>query len=62
MGDKKRGVLNTTITQSVLDDFRLYCKKINCPMNTVLETFMTQFANGEFSIRIGKNMRVDFED
>ena len=59
----KRAMLNTTIRQDVMDDFRTYCKAMNCPMNMVLEAFMTQFANGEFVIKLGKNkVDLDFED
>lgn len=32
-------------------------------MNTVLESFMKQFASGEFTIKIGKNnVEVDLND
>ena len=59
----KRAMLNTTISEEVLNNFREYCKTINCPMNTVLETFMAQFANGEFSFRLNRNrMELDIEE
>lgn len=59
----KRAMLNTTINEEVLNSFREYCKTINCPMNTVLETFMAQFANGEFSFRLSRNrMELDIEE
>lgn len=60
---KDRAMLNTTISQDVMDDFRSYCKDMNCPMNMVLEAFMKQFANGEFIMKLGKNAAsLDFED
>ena len=60
---KKRAMLNTTIRQDVMDNFRNYCKAMNCPMNMVLEAFMTQFSNGEFVIKLGKNkVDLDLED
>lgn len=59
----KRAMLNTTISEEVLSNFREYCKTINCPMNTVLETFMAQFANGEFSFTLRRNrMELDIEE
>lgn len=60
---KDRAMLNTTISQDVMDDFRSYCKDMNCPMNMVLEAFMKQFVNGEFIMKLGKNATsLDFED
>jgi antitoxin component of RelBE/YafQ-DinJ toxin-antitoxin module len=59
---QKRAMLNTTINENVLNNFRDYCKGINCPMNMVLETFMEQFANGQFSFKLIKNkMEIDIE-
>jgi antitoxin component of RelBE/YafQ-DinJ toxin-antitoxin module len=61
--EKKRAMLNTTINADVLNNFREYCKTINCPMNTVLETFMTQFANGQFTFQLGKSkMELDITE
>lgn len=58
-----RAMLNTTINETVLNNFRDYCKKINCPMNMVLETFMAQFAEGQFSFKLIKDsMKIDLED
>lgn len=51
---QKRTVLNTTMNEEVLNDFREYCKTINLPMNTVLETFMRQFAQGQFELKLAK--------
>ena len=58
-----RAMLNTTINETVLNNFRDYCKGINCPMNMVLETFMEQFASGQFSFKlIKKKMEIDNEE
>ena len=60
---QKRAMLNTTINENVLGNFRDYCKGINCPMNMVLETFMEQFADGQFSFKLSKNkMELDIEE
>ena len=60
---QKRAMLNTTINEDVLNKFRDYCKCINCPMNMVLETFMEQFANGQFAFKLTKNkMELDTEE
>ena len=59
---QKRAMLNTTINEDVLNNFREYCKEINCPMNMILEIFMNQFAEGQFSLKLGKNkMKLDIE-
>lgn len=61
--EKKRAMLNTTINADVLNNFREYCKTINCPMNTVLETFMSQFANGQFTFQLSKSkMELDITE
>lgn len=49
---KKKAMLNTTIEEEVLRGFREYCKSINCPMNKVLEMFMSQFAEGQFEMQL----------
>lgn len=49
---KKKAMLNTTIDEKTLNDFRDYCKSINCPMNKVLELFMLQFAEGQFEMKL----------
>ena len=60
---QKRAMLNTTINDEVLDSFRDYCKGINCPMNMVLETFMKQFAEGQFSFKLSKSkMELDIDN
>ena len=58
-----RAMLNTTINEDVLNEFREYCKGINCPMNMVLETFMDQFSKGQFTFKLSKNkMELDIEE
>lgn len=61
---KPRMVLNTTISEDVLGEFRDYCKDLGFPMNLILESFMTQFVSGEFVLKIGKanKLNVDIED
>lgn len=60
---QKRAMLNTTINSDILNNFRDYCKVINVPMNTILEAFMVQFAEGKFSLKLAKNkMMVDMEE
>lgn len=60
---QERAMLNTTINKKVLDGFRDYCKGINCPMNMVLETFMEQFADGQFTFKLSKSrMELDIEE
>lgn len=65
MSDPKneKAMLNTTINKEVLNSFRNHCKDIKCPMNIVLEAFMTQFSNGEFIVKLGKaKMEVDIDE
>jgi antitoxin component of RelBE/YafQ-DinJ toxin-antitoxin module len=60
---QKRSMLNTTINEDVLNGFRDYCKSLNIPMSTILETFMEQFAQGQFIFRLSKNkMQLDIEE
>lgn len=61
---KKRAMLNTTIDQEVLDEFKAYCKELGLPMNLLLETFMKQLVSGEFTLKFGKanNIEVDLEE
>lgn len=60
---QKRAMLNTTINEDVLNGFRDYCKSINIPMNTILETFMEQFTQGQFTFKLSKNkMQLDIEE
>lgn len=61
--NQRKAMLNTTINKEILDSFRNYCKEINIPMNVVLETFMNQFSDGQFSLKLSKNqMQVDLEE
>lgn len=55
MADFKKATFSTTINEKVLNDFRTYCTKINCPMNMVLEVFMAQFARGQFEFKLKRN-------
>lgn len=48
-----KSILNTTIRTDVLNEFKIKCKDIGCPMNFVLETFMEQFSKDYFKLRIG---------
>ena len=54
MAKKKKEAFNTTIDSETLDNFRMYCKSIGVSMNLVLETFMVQFADGQFVFKLGK--------
>lgn len=60
----KRSMLNTTINDEVLNDFKAYCKELGFPMNMILESFMQQFVEGEFVLKIGKanKLNVDLID
>ena len=58
----ERAMLNTTIDKDVLDSYKAHCKGAGMPMNTVLETFMTQFVSGEFVLKIGKGNKIDIKD
>lgn len=60
----KRAVLNTTINKTILKDFKAHCKNISFPMNMILESFMEQFTNGEFTLKIarGNKLNVDLKD
>ena len=47
-------------------DFRNYCNSSKLPMNIVVEAFMEQFADGQFSLKLVKNknnkLELDIED
>ena len=49
----KRGTLNTTINDDVLKEFKSHCKEMGLPMNLLLESFMSQFIDGEFVLKFG---------
>ena len=61
---RPRAMLNTTINEEVLSEFKAYCKELGYPMNMLLESFMQQFVNGEFVLKIGKanKLNVDLSD
>lgn len=42
--------LNTKVDKEVLDNFKDYCKYLGYPMNVLLETFMRQYADGNFDL------------
>lgn len=49
----KKAVLNTTIREDVLDDFRDKCNnEIGMPMSMILEMFMADFVDGRFRLGI----------
>lgn len=58
---KPRAMLNTTIKTEALESFKAYCKEIGYPMNMVLESFMEQFVNGEFILKIAKANKLSVE-
>lgn len=51
----EKAILNTSISSNTLEDFRERCKEFGVPMNTILESFMRQFADGEFVLKLGKS-------
>lgn len=55
---KPRAMLNTTINSEILDEFKAYCKELGYPMNMLLESFMQQFVDGEFVLKIGKANKI----
>lgn len=57
----KRAMLNTTINENVLNDFKSYCKELGLPMNMILESFMAQFVDGEFVLKIGKANKLNVD-
>lgn len=40
--------LNTKVNKEVFEKFKDYCKYSGYPMNVLIETFMQQYANGNF--------------
>lgn len=58
---QKRAMLNTTINEVVLEDFKVYCKELGYPMNMLLESFMRQFVDGEFVLKIGKSNKLNVD-
>ena len=57
----KRAMLNTTINESVLNEFKAYCKELGYPMNMIIESFMGQFVDGEFVLKIGKANKLNVD-
>lgn len=58
---KPRAMLNTTIDQEILDDFKAYCKELGLPMNILLQSFMQQMSSGEFILKFGKNNKIEVD-
>lgn len=46
----KTTALNTKVNKEVFDDFKDYCKEQGYPLNVMLETFMRQYASGNFRL------------
>lgn len=42
--------LNTKVNKEVFDAFKDECKRRGCALNTMIEVFMNQYANGRFHI------------
>lgn len=42
--------LNTKVNKEVFDAFKDYCKEQGYPLNVILETFMRQYASGNFHL------------
>lgn len=59
--ENKRAMLNTTINEEVLKSFRAYCKELGLPMNVLIESFMRQMSNGEFTLKIGKSNKIEVD-
>lgn len=49
--------LNTKINKEVFDAFKDCCKKQGYPLNVMLETFMRQYADGEFNLNSNDIMK-----
>lgn len=52
---REKAMLNTTIDKKVFEDFKATCKASGMRMSTLLETFMRQYSNGEFTVKFVKN-------
>ena len=60
---RSKAMLNTTIDKEVFDDFKATCKATGMRMSTLLETFMKQYNEGEFTVKFVKNKRIlELED
>ena len=63
MNKSKRAMLNTTINEDTLNKFKVHCKELGCPMNTVIQCFMEGFIKGNFVLKIGKgNVEIDIDE
>ena len=52
---REKAMLNTTIDKEVFEDFKATCKASGMRMSTLLETFMRQYSDGEFTVKFVKN-------
>lgn len=60
---KPRTMMNTTIKTDILIGFKAYCKELGYPMNLVLDCFMEQFMNDEFSLAItNKKLKMELDN
>lgn len=57
----KRAMLNTTINEEVLNEFKAYCKELGLPMGLLLEVFMKQLVSNEFRLKFGKNNNIEVD-
>ena len=48
----ERAYLHTTIKKDALDTFKAICKENGYPLNMILEIFIEQFNNGEFTLQL----------
>lgn len=51
----ERATLNTTIKKDTLDKFKSYCKLHGYPLNVVLDIFLEQFVNEQFTLTLRNN-------
>lgn len=51
---EQKKMLTTPVNAEALEKFKAKCKENNIMMNAVLETFMRQYAAGEFEIKFIK--------
>lgn len=53
--------LGTPVNKDIFDNFKEECKKIDIPMNVVLEIFMDEFSNGKVDIAFKRNSKGEFK-
>lgn len=58
----KRAALNTTIEEDILVEFKAKCKELGLPMNLLVSSFMQQFNDGIFVLRVGKNNKIEIDE